>query len=191
MPDCCWGVNFEIMRIYLAGPDVFLPEPLKIARAKQEICQAYGFVGLFPFDANLDLSNLSPFEMGIAIYTSNIELMDSCDLIIANMTPFRGPSMDVGTAFEMGYMAAQGKPVFGYTNDERLYTQRVTVSTPGWDANGMSIESFEMADNLMLEGAIFTSGGVLMREQISSEFYYTELKVFETTVQSAAERLLY
>lgn len=179
------------MRIYLAGPDVFLPEPLKIARAKQDICQTHGFVGVFPFDASLDLANLSPFEMGIAIYKSNIELMDSCDLIVANMTPFRGPSMDVGTAFEMGYMAAQGKPVFGYTNDERFYGERVAANTPGWDANGMSIESFEMADNLMLEGAIFTSGGVLMREQISSEFYYTELKVFEATVRSAAERLLY
>jgi nucleoside 2-deoxyribosyltransferase len=175
--------------IYLAGPDVFLPEPLKIAQIKQEICQKYGFVGLFPFDTSLDLASLSPFEMGLAIYRSNIELMNRCDLIIANMTPFRGPSMDVGTAFEMGYMAAQGKPIFGYSNDGRLYTERVTADRPGWDANNMSIEAFEMADNLMLEAAIFTNGGVLLREQIKAG-YYTELKVFEAVVQVAAERLL-
>lgn len=177
------------MRIYLAGPDVFLPDPLKIARVKQEICQKYGFAGMFPFDSGLDLANLSPFEAGIAIYNSNIELMDSCDLIVANMTPFRSPSMDVGTAFEMGYMAAQGKPVFGYTNDGRLYVDRVVESTKGVDQNGLSIEAFEMADNLMMEGAIFTSSGILIRQQASSDLYYTDLKAFEAAVQVAAERV--
>lgn len=178
------------MRVYLAGPEVFLPDPLKAARAKQEICQKYRFTGMFPLDNTLDFSNLSPFEMGIAIYKSNIELMDSCDLVVANMTPFRGPSMDVGTAFEMGYMAAKGRPVFGYTNDGRLYTDRVSETAPGLDSNGMSIEAFEMADNLMLEGAIFSSSGSLVREPISSTFYYTALTAFEAVVQVAAERLL-
>lgn len=178
------------MRIYLAGPDVFLPEPLKVARVKQEICQRYGFVGAFPFDNSLDLASLSPFEAGIAIYNSNIELMDSCDLVVANMTPFRGPSMDVGTAFEMGYMAAKGKPVFGYTNDGRLYVERVVETTKGLDQDGLSIEAFEMADNLMLEGAIFTSRGILIRQQSSPDLYYSDLKSFEAAVQIAAERLL-
>lgn len=178
------------MRLYLAGPDVFLPDPLKIARLKQEICQKYGFVGLFPWDNSLDLANLSPYEMGIAIYKSNIELMDSCDLIVANMTPFRGPSMDVGTAFEMGYMAAQNKPIFGYSNDGRLYVDRVSATQPGLDADGLTIEQFEMVDNLMLEGAIFTSGGILIRQPISPDRYYTDLTPFEAAVQIAAERLL-
>ncbi|NJO80814.1 MAG: nucleoside 2-deoxyribosyltransferase [Cyanobacteria bacterium RM1_2_2] len=178
------------MRIYLAGPDVFLPDPLKAAKLKQDICQRYGFVGAFPFDNTLDLASLSPFEAGIAIYNSNTELMDSCDLVIANMTPFRGPSMDVGTAFEMGYMAAKSKPVFGYTNDGRLYVERVTESTKGLDQDGLSIEAFEMSDNLMMEGAIFTSRGVLIRQQASPDLYYTELKAFEAAVQIAAERLL-
>lgn len=189
MPVLFLSTWSDCVRIYLAGPDVFLPDPLKSARAKQEICQKYGFAGLFPFDASLDLSNLSPFEAGIAIYNSNIELMDSCDLIVANMTPFRGVSMDVGTAFEMGYMAAKGRPVFGYSNDGRLYVERVAANA-GVDASGMSVESFEMADNLMMEGAIFASSGVLLREQVSANFYYTELKMFEAVIQMAAERLL-
>ena len=173
------------MQLYLAGPDVFLPNPLEVARLKQAICQTYGFTGLFPFDVSLDLTGLSPFEQGMAIYKSNIELMNCCDLIVANMTPFRGPSMDVGTAFEMGYMAAQGKPVFGYSNDGRLYAERV-MGSAGLDANGLSIEAFDMADNLMLEGAIVLSNGCLIREQAA----YTELKAFEAAVKTAAERLL-
>ncbi|HEY9642317.1 MAG TPA: nucleoside 2-deoxyribosyltransferase [Coleofasciculaceae cyanobacterium] len=178
------------MKIYLAGPDVFLPEPLKAASAKQEICAKYGFEGMFPFDQELDFSALSAFEAGMAIYRSNVTLMDRCDLIVANMTPFRGPSMDVGTAFEMGYMAAQGKPVFGYSNDCRVYADRVPAITPGWDEQGQSIEPFEMHDNLMLEGAIYTSDGAFQCEQSDPASYYIELKVFEAVVQLAADRLL-
>ena len=90
----------NFIQLYLAGPDVFLPNPLEVARLKQAICQNYGFTGLFPFDVSLDLADLLPVEQGLAIYRSNIALMNRCDLIVANMTPFRGPSMDVGTAFE-------------------------------------------------------------------------------------------
>lgn len=178
------------MQLYLAGPDVFLANPLEVARLKQAICQQYGFTGLFPFDLSLDLASLSPFQQGMAIYQSNIELMNRSDLIVANMTPFRGPSMDVGTAFEMGYMAAQGKPVFGYSNDGRLYAERV-AGVGGLDADGLSIEAFEMADNLMLEGAIALSNGCLIREQApQATAYYTELKAFEAVVKIAADRLL-
>jgi nucleoside 2-deoxyribosyltransferase len=180
----------ERMKIYLAGPDVFLPEPLQAAHAKQQICAKYGFEGMFPFDQELDFSALSPFEAGMAIYRSNVTLMDRCDLVVANMTPFRGPSMDVGTAFEMGYMAAKGKPVFGYSNDGRIYGDRVPAATPGWDEQGQAIESFDMHDNLMLEGSIYTSGGAFQCEQIVLENYYLELGIFEAVVQLAAERLL-
>jgi nucleoside 2-deoxyribosyltransferase len=178
------------MKIYLAGPDVFLPDPLKIAEAKKKICAKYGFRGIFPLDNVLDLSNLSLFESGVKIYQNNIKLMDNCDLIIANMTPFRGPSMDVGTAFELGYMTAQGKPIFAYTNDDRLYGDRVTKITSDLDDKGMSIERFQMHDNLMLEGSIVSSGGVLTTESIQSENYYTDLTVFEKVVKIAFDKLL-
>lgn len=178
------------MHIYLAGPDVFLPEPLKVAKAKQEICQKHGFIGLFPWDESLNLSHLKPFEMGIEIYKSNIKLMEHCDLIVANMTPFRGPSMDVGTAFEMGYMAAQKKPVFGYTNDGRLYTERVVASSAELDEYGMTIERFEMIDNLMLEAAIVSSNGALIRQATDSDQYFTGLEAFEAVVKIAAKQLL-
>lgn len=177
------------MRIYLAGPDVFLPDPMKVAQAKKEICQKYGFVGMFPFDNKLNLTHLSPKDAGIAIYKSNIQLMNSCDLIVANMTPFRGSSMDVGTAFEMGYMTAQGKPVFGYTNDGRLFADRIPQISADLDDRGMAIEHFDMVDNLMLEAAIIVSGGELRSEQIEAENYYTELKVFEEVVKVAAKKL--
>jgi len=178
------------VQVYLAGPDVFLPDPLKMAEAKKEICQKYGFEGVFPFDGSLDLTNLKPREAAMQIYKCNIKLMNHCDLIIANMTPFRSPSLDAGTAFEMGYMTALGKPIFGYSNDGHLYGERITnKASETLDDRGMLIEQFEMMDNLMLEGSILQSGGSVVYETVEPQNYYTELRVFEKVVAIAANQL--
>lgn len=176
-------------RIYLAGPDVFLPNAIEIAKAKQEICFWREFTGVSPSDNQLSLDKGSPFAAGLLIYEQNIKLMNSCDLIVANMTPFRGPSMDVGTAFELGYMAAQSKPLFGYSNDGRFYTDRVIDSGGGRDPEGLTIESFGMHDNLMLEGAISSSGGFFKTQRIASmeKHYYTDLTMFEEIIKIITE----
>ena len=36
------------MRVYLAGPDVFLPEAGALAERKRKLCADYGFVGKSP-----------------------------------------------------------------------------------------------------------------------------------------------
>jgi nucleoside 2-deoxyribosyltransferase len=179
------------VQVYLAGPDVFLPDPLKMAKAKKEICQKYGLEGVFPFDSSLDLTDLKPREAAIEIYKCNLNLMNHCDLIIANMTPFRSPSLDAGTAFEIGYMTALGKPIFGYSNDGQLYGERVTnKASETLDNRGMFIEQFEMMENLMLEGSILQSGGSVVYETVEPQHYYTELRVFEKVVKIAAQKLL-
>ena len=33
------------MKIYLAGPEVFLPDAVQIGQAKKRLCAAYGFEG--------------------------------------------------------------------------------------------------------------------------------------------------
>ncbi|MBV9560335.1 MAG: nucleoside 2-deoxyribosyltransferase, partial [Bradyrhizobium sp.] len=38
------------MKIYLAGPDVFLPDAIEIGRRKVEICARHGLTGLYPLD---------------------------------------------------------------------------------------------------------------------------------------------
>ena len=46
-------------RIYLAGPEVFLPDSLDIGAKKVALCAAHGFEGVFPLDASLDLTGLA------------------------------------------------------------------------------------------------------------------------------------
>jgi len=187
-------------RIYLAGPDVFLPDPLAIAEAKKGICAAHGFIGVFPLDKDLDLSGLTPNQAGQRISRANEDLMRGCDLIIANMTPFRGPSMDVGTAFEMGFMRALGRPVLGYTNDGRLFAERtrawagIVRGTGGHphgdaDSDGMLIEEFAMVDNLMLHGAIVASHGAIEADDVTGPGRFTALAAFERSVVCARELL--
>lgn len=150
-------------RLYLAGPEVFLENALEIGAAKRAICARFGVEGVFPLDAGLDLAGLSPRDAGLAIGRANEDLMRSCDALIANMTPFRGPGMDGGTAYEMGFMRALGRPVFGYTAAAGAYVERAGgVRTDGQgrlrDARGWIVEDFGMADNLMMTGAVIASG---------------------------------
>lgn len=170
-------------RVYLAGPDVFLTNAHEIANQKKSLCARYGLEGAFPLDQELDLTDLAPQAHGLAIFAANIRLMDSCDYCIANCTPFRGPSMDVGTAVEIGYMHARGKKVWGYTNVAGDYATRVQ------EPDDMSIEQFGMADNLMIEGVIEASGGCLVRRAAPSDCKYTWLDAFEVCVLHAVGRL--
>lgn len=176
-------------RIYLAGPDVFLPDPQSAATAKKRICDEHGFVGVFPLDKALDLEGLSPRDAGLRIFDANEELMRSCDLVIANMTPFRSPSTDVGTAYEMGFMRALGRPVLGYSNDGRLFVERTRawagVSQGTADADGLSIEDFEMMDNLMLHGAVAGSGLDVETAHVDGTDRFTALVAFERCVIGA------
>jgi nucleoside 2-deoxyribosyltransferase len=115
--------------------------------------------------------------------------------MIVNLTPFRGPSADVGSAYEMGFMRALGRPIFGYTNDDRPLFDRVVQFCGGTareratggheDADGMAIEPFTLCDNLMLEGGITASGGYLIAQPATHFERYTSLTANAVRLASA------
>src|ERR1700737_1523884 len=109
------------MKIYLAGPDVFLPDAVEIGRRKAEICGAHGLSGLYPLDNAVDLK---ASDASLTIFKANQAMMDEACAIIANLTPFRGPSADAGTVYELGYMAGRGKLCLPYTNDPPSHPPR-------------------------------------------------------------------
>ncbi|MBZ2168036.1 nucleoside 2-deoxyribosyltransferase [Marinobacter sp. F4216] len=149
-------------RIYLAGPEVFLPqtEHASILKQKLTLLQQAGFEGVDPLDTKLEFgASEAPRERGFRIYRANQHLMDSCDAIIANLTPFRGISADPGTVFEVGYMIGQGKPACGFTGDARRYYQR--AGSTDYDQHGHAIENFDLEDNLMISCGIVEAGGVV------------------------------
>jgi nucleoside 2-deoxyribosyltransferase len=135
---------------YLAGPEVFLPDAFEVARWKKGICKSYGFEAIFPLDRLPDARIREPQRIARQLFRLCLEMMDESSLMIANMSPFRGVSMDVGTAAEMAYMYAMGKPVFGYTDVDADYRER--VSAAGVAAQGEVVEDYGLSENLMCVG---------------------------------------
>lgn len=175
------------MRIYLAGPDVFLPDPAERAARLKALCAEHGLVGVSPLDDLAEEpSAWADLPEPLRIARRNEGHIASCDALVANLTPFRGPSADVGTVFELGFMRALGRPVFGWTNDAMSFaerTRRFAGATGEADADGLHIEDFAMhdrpmADNLMIEGAILASGGVLVAEDHDGAGRWTNLDAF-------------
>src|SRR4029079_19808008 len=142
------------MKVYLAGPDVFLPDAVDIGRRKADLCTRHGLIGLYPLDNSVDVAAKAA---SLKIFRGNEAMMNEADAIIANLTPFRGPGADAGTVYELGYMAAPGNLCLVYSNDPIIYADRVrnftTVEARNGrliDADGLTVEDFGHSDNLMM-----------------------------------------
>ena len=181
------------MKIYLAGPDVFLPDAMEIGRRKVELCTRHGLTGLYPLDNPIDLAAEGA---SLQIFRGNEAMMQSADAIIANLTPFRGPGADAGTVYELGYMAGHGKLCLGYSNDPSVYADRVrefteVTSRDGilTDARGLTVEDFGLTDNLMMIHALDLHGGALVTPSQPPADIWHDLTAFEACVRMAAGRL--
>ncbi len=169
-------------RIYLAGDTVFRPDADAAFARMRATCRGLGLLGVAPVDGQADLAGLPPGEATImAIVAADRDVMDSCDAGLFCLDPFRrGADMDPGTAVEIGYMFAGGKPLAGHTSDGRTYPEKVAAlvrdrwggalrqraasgagGTSGdlEDPDGILVHSEGMVQNGMTEGFIRLSGG--------------------------------
>jgi nucleoside 2-deoxyribosyltransferase len=184
-------------RIYLAGPEVFLPDAVAVGRRKRELAATFGLEGVYPLDAELALAGLARQEAARRISLANEALMRSCDGLIANLTPFRSVSMDAGTAFEVGFMRALGRPVLGYSNvggDYRARVEAYRASGAPLPADGdrpdVEIEDFGLAENLMISIAIHEAGGSVVCRDIDPASRLTDLTAFAEALAQARRLLL-
>ena len=172
--------------MYLAGPDVFLPDAADVGRRKQAICRAHGLEGHYPGE-EVDLAGLAPAQQARALFESCVTMMDRCVAGLANVTPFRGVSADVGTAFEMGYLFGRGCPVWGYTSHADDYAARIMADVA--DDGDLLVEAFGLADNLMLEGPMLRRERTIVRVPESGPNAAAAFAAFEIVVQLAAAEL--
>nr|WP_277037362.1 nucleoside 2-deoxyribosyltransferase [Caballeronia mineralivorans] len=140
-------------RVYLAGFDVFRSDALSHGQHLKALCQARGMVGLYPLDGDVP-DELEPRAKAQWICRANMDAIRSADVVMANLNDFRGAGEpDSGTAFEAGFAAALGKPIWAYVDDDRPLLERVSVSTDGsaaYCAKGFAVEDFGLNVNLML-----------------------------------------
>ncbi|HQT63475.1 MAG: nucleoside 2-deoxyribosyltransferase [Acidocella sp. 20-57-95] len=179
------------MKAYLAGPDVFLPHAVAHAAAKIAICARYGIIGRAPVGDEIgDLSGLTADAAWRAIYQKDIAMMGDCDIIIANLTPFRGASADAGTLVELGWFLGRGKPVFGYSNTAALFgaRSRAQVAKMPDPVNGLMIEDFGLPDNLMIAGATsYPEGLGVIVPPDGTDRAFDALDIFEICVAQATQ----
>lgn len=128
----------DLKKIYLAGFDVFSDDALERGKKMKELCARYGFEGLYPLD-----NECSGAE---GIFRANTELIRKCDIIAANVNPFRGHEPDSGTAFEIGYACALGKIIYCYAADMSTLRERLGA----FDNEGYAVEDFGLPCNLMI-----------------------------------------
>ena len=140
-------------KIYTAGFDIFYPDAVKRMEENRALCQKYQFEPYFqgPKAAESE-AKIDPLAVDIGktsaeiIFRKNLKMIEGCDLVAANLNPFRG-EMDCGTAFEIGYAYALGKPVYGYMKDVSSLKEKNGGLT---DWNGFTVENFGQPINLMI-----------------------------------------
>jgi nucleoside 2-deoxyribosyltransferase len=186
-------------RIYLAGPEVFLPDAAEVGRRKQSLCDAYGFEGVYPIDPEAGPMTGTQREIAMAIGRKDHDMVRAADVVVANVTPFRGPSADVGTVYEMGLAAGLGKLVCAYTNVARDFQGRtveflgphnITTGPDGLprDVDHLLVENWGLADNLMIESGVEISGGCFVVHAAPPGELYTCLDGFETCLKTLRDR---
>lgn len=186
-------------KIYLAGPEVFLANAREILDRKADLARAAGFVPISPGDLDIPRADTKK-GFGFAISAVDERMMLEADAILANLTPFRGIAADTGTTFELGFMRALGKSVFAYTNVAANHYRRVVAHYHGEVSkaddghlrgpDGLSVEDFDMIDNLMLHGGVERRGGTVVVGHAAPDALYTDLTAFEACLAIAADRLL-
>lgn len=151
-------------KIYLAGPEVFLPNAVEHAEIQKQLCKKYNFIALHPMDNTIDLGN-KDYKTAIQIYGGNIKQIRECDIIVANCNPFRSVCvMDDGTAYELGFGNALNKPTYGYiSNLEPLEDRTIREYTNKIDKDGyVVINDFTTSINLMMQCGMTNNGGRLI-----------------------------
>lgn len=130
-------------KVYLAGPQIFRIDASEHGEYLKRLCSEHGVEGLYPLDNEVAPGPNAARE----VYEGDVAMVKECDLVLANISRFRGPSCDVGTAIEIGMAHALGKPVIAYGEDGLTYNEAVYHYGMNDD---MNVEDLGLSDNLMV-----------------------------------------
>ena len=151
----------RLQTIYLAGPDRYYPDAEVVIARKRAACAAAELTARLAGD-DVTLSPQAGELQAREAYAGALANIRGCDAVIANLTPWRGPGCEPGTAFEVGFASALGKPVLAYLNldheEDADYRSRVEAwfgALPDeegvWrDADGCAVEDLDLPESALL-----------------------------------------
>lgn len=120
--------------IYLAAP-LFNPTE---RRLNEEVCQRLEELGYKVYLPQRDGGRAELGDSVSDLYKKDVEALNKCNMCVAIL---QGETLDPGTVFELGYLAAQDKPIFAYRNDWRAFSK-------GQSLNLMISESCQVYEDL-------------------------------------------
>jgi len=142
------------LTVYFAGPSVFLPNAKEYGDRLKRKAQELGFIGIYPCDGEIETSGLNADK---EIFQLNMASVGVCDVVIAELGPFRGTEPDSGTVWEIATAKALGKLVIGciprYRDMIHLVSEMWAVEKKDGryiDEFGNFIEDFGRPLNLMI-----------------------------------------
>jgi nucleoside 2-deoxyribosyltransferase len=169
----CWPTE-----VYFAGPGCLARDAVERRRHIDALCAKYGLGCLWPSERYLfrsgDKIKGRPLDVPEILHTSVIESIKDAAAIVADISPFRGPHLDAQTAFEIGYAAALGKPIFAWTNatypafpgapaghrrhatlGDRIWCGETAAADGHWrDEQGFLVENFDLPESSLISCAI-------------------------------------
>ncbi len=151
--------EYEMKKIYIAGPDVFEKDSIEIGKQLVALCEEYGYEGLYPLDNVVDFTQ-EKHKIAQDIFLANRQMIQECDIVIANLNPFRGKESDSGTVWECGYAYGLGKEVYGYMNTTQDYIENFSSDEKNLlegnfvDEQERIIEDFAYPVNLMISCSV-------------------------------------
>lgn len=88
----------------------------------------------------------------VEVFDSDLMYLDRAHVVIALLD---GPDIDSGTAVEMGYAFAKGKPVFGLLTDRRHWnlprTEVESINNMIWGVCGHGTKIYRRVDQKLIE----------------------------------------
>lgn len=128
------------IKIYHAGPQVFEKDAIEI----------FEYRSTYVKNISPELELIVPFDLSLIeheeIKKKNVDMIKESHIIVADISPFLGYTMDPGTAYEIGYAEALDKEVYLYSNNQNSLIQRIPDD---WIHN-KNYENFDLAENLMI-----------------------------------------
>jgi len=115
------------MKVFIAGPLFSQAEREFNVRVEEEL-RRHGFETFLPqrdvgrLDELLAKEGERAYRM---IFDRDLKGLDQADVVVAILD---GPDVDSGTAFEVGYAFAKGKPVVGLKTDMRVFARAEEVN---------------------------------------------------------------
>lgn len=116
------------MKIYLASP-FFNDKEIKRVELMETILRAKGLNVFSPRENQLPELELGSFEWRTNVFRNDIHHIMWADAVVAIIDDNYG---DTGTAWEIGYAYAMGKPIYLYNPSGNIINLMLTDSTHGY-----------------------------------------------------------